>query len=682
MNIQRVELEQSNKLSQAIQPNILNKLEKPHYVTQAQPRQVHIGGLAALRVIALLAVVAYHLRPDVFVGGYLAVDLFFIISAYLTTTKLLENWRQISLTKLYARRFIKLWLPLFALCTFVLFIAFLFVPKLLLNMLPNYLSSISFTNNFWQIHLGDSYFAEAISPSAFKHLWYIAILGQFTLLWPAIFKIVARKNKLRSKLRQQLSLGMFLVIAISVISMFILYKPNTDPTHVYYGTLTRAYAYAVGALLGLLVPVERLQDLAPKLSKAKKQICFSDVFIVPLLCLILVIWMLLPANNNFVYQGALLGHAILCALLVLLVIVPGSFINALFDLPILQVIAKRSYEYYLWQYAVMIILREKSSTLALDRNIMLVLNILLTLALAEIAYRFVKQLSFKRFIKEIKLGQIQLRSLANLFVVLVFVLAIVPALANSKPVSSEENAAFREQIRQAAKQAEADKQANAVKESKQATQVTGSAQQKNKDDVAPTEANSNPKQIDLQTKDKGPYDLKTMLAMTKEDLTDSEQQKIENIKVTAVGDSLLLGCTRELMRLLPEFRFRAKESEQVDKAVQDLKNLQEQDLLGDVILLSVGQNGYFTKEQAEQLLKIADGRPVFAFTIFVSKEWEGANNKLWYELAENNNNLEIVDWHTFAKNNQNLLWDGIHPNVEGQKAYARLFARTLLRRLA
>lgn len=660
---------------QIVQTN--EQLKRP--TTLQTISSLHIGGLAALRVLALLAVLAYHLRPDTFVGGYLAVDLFFIISAYLTTIHLLLEWQTISLSKLYLHRFSKLWPPLFALCTFVLLMAFLFVPKLLQNMLPNYLSSISFFNNFWQIHLGDSYFAEASSPSAFKHLWYIAILGQFTLIWPAIFKSVAMRTKLRSHLRKKLSVLMLVVIIASTLIMALLYKPNSDPTNVYYGTLTRAYAYAIGALLALLVPFERLRDWAPQSSKTETAngqtyLRFSDLLAFPLLCVILVLWMLLPANSNWVYHGALLIHAILCALLVVLLAIPGGFLQRLFDLSLFQVIAKRSYEYYLWQYAVMVLLREKSFGLALSRDLMLIINLVLTIALAELAYRFVRQLSCKRFLTEIRLGQIQLRSLANLFVVLVFVLAIIPALANSRTVSLQENAAFREQIKQAAKQAEADKK---QVERKQVESTVNASSVEPSNSVSESQ-----KSLELETEKKGPYDLATMTAMTKEDLSETELKQLEKVKVSAVGDSLLLGCTRELMKLVPDFRYRAKESEQVDKALNDLQNLADQKLLGDVVLLSVGQNGYFNKKQAQKLLKLADGRPVFAFTIFVSKEWEAANNNLWYELAKNNNNLEIVDWHTFAKNNQNLLWDGIHPNVEGQKAYARLFARTLLKRLA
>lgn len=103
--------------------------------------------------------------------------------------------------------------------------------------------------------------------------------------------------------------------------------------------------------------------------------------------------------------------------------------------------------------------------------------------------------------------------------------------------------------------------------------------------------------------------------------------------------------------------------------------------MGDIVLLAVGQNGFFTRQQAETLLKIADGRPVLVYTIYVGKEWEGANNKIWQDLAQEHAELELIDWHTLAKNRRNLLWDGIHPNNDGQVIYARLFARTLLRRL-
>ena len=83
--------------------------------------------------------------------GFFAVDLFFVITAYLTTQKLLQNWQKLQLRRFYLHRLHTLWPPLAVMCTFVLLLAFSAVPKLMQNILPNYLSSLVFMNNFWQI---------------------------------------------------------------------------------------------------------------------------------------------------------------------------------------------------------------------------------------------------------------------------------------------------------------------------------------------------------------------------------------------------------------------------------------------------------------------------------------------------------------------------------------------------
>lgn len=635
----------------------------------------HLGGLAALKVLALVAVCAYHLRSDIFVGGFFAVDLFFVITAYLTTQKLLQNWQKLQLRRFYLHRLHTLWPPLAVMCTFVLLLAFSAVPKLMQNILPNYLSSLVFMNNFWQIYLGDSYFAEAVSPSAFKHLWYIAILGQMTIIWPAVFKLFALCHRSRLTLQKNLSRFLLVVIILSAAFMFFQYKPGSDPTVVYYSTLTRAYAYAVGALAGVLFPVEKLNFLAygtsyPDLTgklQLRSHVRFFDLAVLPLLCIVPLLWLILPADSPFVYRGALLINSLLCAALTVCVMLPQTWWGRFFDSPGFRYVAKKAYEYYLWQYAIMILLREGLTTVALDRNVILIINIVLTVIAAEFAYRYVHAFKWHSLKQEFTDGKIRLQTLARLTVAVFFLCGIVPALLNSKPVSLEAGQAYREQIKQAALTQE-----QVAEENEQQPETT---QETAKATPAPTESAQTLKN------EKGPYDLATMQKMTESDLTAEEKQALSEIQVSAVGDSVLLGCSNAITKLIPHFRYRAKESAQVDQAVKELQKMADNKKLGDIVLLAVGQNGFFTRRQAETLLKIADGRPVLVYTIYVGKEWEGANNKIWQDLAQEHAELELIDWHTLAKNRRNLLWDGIHPNNDGQVIYARLFARTLLRRL-
>lgn len=670
-------------------------MQRPHNQGGIAPTtgKYHIRGLDGLRVLALFAVTAYHLLPDKVVGAYLAVDFFFIVAAFLNTQSLLKQWRQVDLWRTYKQRFLRLFPELFTVCTVFLVTAFLFVPKLMQNMLPNYIASSFFANNLWQIFLGDSYFAEAIAPSAFKHLWYIAVLAQLSIVWPLIFKIFAAFIEKRSRLRHVL---VYVAAALSIISltlMFVIYIPGTDPTRVYYGTETRAYAYFLGALLALLFPVDRLQFIsyygvepvagawrADRRFAVKRpynqNVHFFDLAVIPLLILIFVLYMLLAPNLTIVYRGGLALHACLQAALILCVSIPETFFSKFFDLPLFRFLGARSYVYYLWQYPIMIVLRETMARTGLQRWMSVMLNIVLTVILGELAYRYRENFKLKSLFGEFKSGEIRIQSMLKIFVSLVFVCAIVPALFNSKAVKQDANKVYEEQIKQAAMHEAELPEATAA-------QVQESYKLPNRDNNENVpQATVNVLEVNVNGNvTKGPYDLETMKKLTKTELSADELAVINNIKVSAVGDSVLLGAAGELGNLFPLFRYKAKESAQVDATLQYMQQLKDKNALGDVLLVAVGQNGYMSEAQAKQFMSMAGDRPVFVYTIYVGKEWESSNNKIWTDLAAQYPNLEIVDWHTFAMNNTDLLWDGIHPDNNGQRAYARLFARSLLRML-
>ena len=146
-----------------------------------------------------------------------------------------------------------------------------------------------------------------------------------------------------------------------------------------------------------------------------------------------------------------------------------------------------------------------------------------------------------------------------------------------------------------------------------------------------------------------------------------------DILITGVGDSVMVSCYDALCQKFPNGYFDAKFGRRIAAGTSVLKNLADSGSLGDVVFLSLFTNysADITKDQVEELVKICDGRPVF-FTTAYGINNQSSNN-IVYELAEEYDNVYIVNWREYASGHPEwILEDGLHPNKEGARAYAQL----------
>ena len=239
---------------------------QPDAPTAVQGR--HLPALDGVRGVAVIGVILYHLGYSWASGGYLGVDLFFVLSGFLITSLLLEDWArsgQLRLGAFYGRRARRL-LP--ALCLMLLLVA-LYValngrfgpsgtsaPVDLSGLRHDGLASLFYVANWQLIFSHQSYFAEFSAPSPLTHTWSLAIEEQFYLLWPPILLglLVLAKTRWRR-------VGFAVAAAAGLASaawMAVLFHPGADPSRVYYGTDTRAFELFAGIALAMLAAA-RLQ---------------------------------------------------------------------------------------------------------------------------------------------------------------------------------------------------------------------------------------------------------------------------------------------------------------------------------------------------------------------------------------------------------------------------------------
>lgn len=208
-----------------------------------------IDGLNGLRGIAVIGVIGYHLIPHILPGGFLGVNLFFVLSGYLIAITSIRTQTQsdFRIGKFYWKRIVRIYPALIlSVCT-TLFMAQFFAPDILQGVRHEVLNIFIASNNWWQITQNASYFTRITGTSPFTHLWSLAIEMQFYILWPILFLGYMVLNRYKRG-----GVGLFIVlIFVSLIAMLIQIQSEGDLSRVYYGTDTRIFALLIGGLLGL-----------------------------------------------------------------------------------------------------------------------------------------------------------------------------------------------------------------------------------------------------------------------------------------------------------------------------------------------------------------------------------------------------------------------------------------------
>lgn len=223
----------------------------------------YITGFDGIRTLAVIGVILYHLLPTHMRGGYLGVPVFFVVSGYLITDLLRQEWDQngkIKVKDFYIRRMKRLYPGMVVMLLISAAYITLFQRNLLNNLRGVFVSSPLYYNNWWQINHGLSYFDRFGNESPFTHLWSLAVEGQNYLIWPLVFILLMKIGKQRHRAFKFTAA----VTILSAILLAVLYTPGADPTRVYYGTDTRLFSIWMGSALAFIWPSTHLKKEIPQ----------------------------------------------------------------------------------------------------------------------------------------------------------------------------------------------------------------------------------------------------------------------------------------------------------------------------------------------------------------------------------------------------------------------------------
>lgn len=218
--------------------------------TLGRGRLGRLSGLDGLRALAVVAVLVYHADANWLPGGFLGVEVFFVVSGYLITALLLSEWRErggIDILAFWGKRARRLLPAVFLMILVTLVFVVLFLPGEVAGLRWDALAAFGYATNWYLVFGQESYFEAVGRPSLLKHLWSLAVEEQFYLLWPVLaagaLAVFGRRGLLLLAVAGAMG---------STVLMASLYVPDVDPSRLYYGTDTRATGLLIGAALACL----------------------------------------------------------------------------------------------------------------------------------------------------------------------------------------------------------------------------------------------------------------------------------------------------------------------------------------------------------------------------------------------------------------------------------------------
>lgn len=331
----------------------------------------YLPALDGLRAFAVGAVVAYHLSFGWASGGYLGVDLFFVLSGFLITSLLVEEWLKrstISFPKFWARRARRLLPALFmvlvAIAIFVVLNGQFGGPGAgaqidLSGLRGDALATLFYVANWHAIFAHQSYFAQFSAPSPLGQTWSLAIEEQFYLVWPIVLFFLLTKF-----VKHWRTVGIIFTGVVALASaglMAILYHPGGDPTRVYFGTDTRLFDLLIGACVALIV-VSRPQP-GPRM----RWILHISA---PIAAVVLgVFWVRAGTAGGLPVEWMFRGGFLVCSFLAAIIVADVRQLHIgplgwILSVRPIRWIGKISYGIYLWHWPIIVYLTTQRTGLS------------------------------------------------------------------------------------------------------------------------------------------------------------------------------------------------------------------------------------------------------------------------------------------------------------------------------
>lgn len=608
----------------------------------------YITGLDGIRAIAVIMVLAYHLKLALFKSGFLGVTVFFVLSGYLITGILISEVEEegtIDLKNFWLRRIRRLVPAVMSMAVVIIFVSAVVNRIIFTKGCKDFLASVLGFNNWWQIFNKVSYFEAAGVPSPFTHCWSLAIETQFYLIYPlillGIYKLVKSRGEGRAK-RGLLFAGVTLLLAlISVILMIVLFDPQQDASRVYYGTDTRAFSLLFGALLAILW---EYQMVPRRLSASVNMVLGSVSFAV-----LLVMTIAINGSSNFWYRGGQFVGTILTVLMVYAVSGRKTWLSRFLSNPVLKWIGDRSYSIYLWHYPIILLI---SKGIKASWWITLI-EIVLSVVLAELSYRFIetpirhgiigeylnilrsRPKSRQEKKRQVQVARRSLKVMAGTFVLTVSLILCMIFVPKKNALDTLQ------------------KRESKAKETGKMTE----------EQLAKQKANGSESEDTICTTD----------------LTDDEI--LEGLNLLLIGDSIAVDMTDDFYEMFPNSVSDTKIGRITSLGKQVLDSyIDEKKWEGEGVIFASLSNSPINGELEAIREKIGKDMPLFLTTVRIPHDtFEEESNSKIKKFVEENDHTYLIDWYAASEGHDEYFdADDTHLLSAGAKAYAKCIKEAVL----
>ena len=347
----------------------------------------HISSIDGLRAIAVTAVVLYHLGISWIPGGFLGVDLFFVISGYVITRLILDSINQSSaldLRAFYAARIRRIYPGfLFMVISTIIFIG-VWAPEAIKRFLSDLPYALSGTINWALVARNQDYFETIGRAPLLQHTWSLAVELQFYLIWPIILLTVLKYFGKKNVARIALIIAIISGTILFLVSLQLDQANSAKVSHIYFGTDT----HSLGLFLGSALAVSWIpQNLSANITKRAQDV-IDGIGVVGLLGLIST-FLFIDESNASLYQIAFPLAAIFGCLVIISLVHPASRFAPIISTPPFRWIGQRSYGIYIWHWVIFQVTRP-SVDLSGETWALYLARVLLVLALADISLRWVE----------------------------------------------------------------------------------------------------------------------------------------------------------------------------------------------------------------------------------------------------------------------------------------------------
>ncbi|MBE6470717.1 MAG: acyltransferase [Coriobacteriaceae bacterium] len=657
----------------------------------------YVASIDGLRAFAVMAVIFYHMHLDWAPGGLMGVTIFFVISGYLITGLLVnerETTGRIDLPAFWMRRVRRLFPAIVFSVTGICALCVLFNAQLFTKMQPDIVPSLFFFNNWWQIFHEVSYFDAAGSPSPLQHFWSLSIEEQFYLVWPLLLILMFALGASRKAMRRVVA-----VLAVaSAAAMAMLYDPLGDPSRVYYGTDTRAMSLLVGAWLALAWPSAAFGG-ARRMKSHAQRFGIEVLGIVALAALVNIV-VLTNGFTSFPYYGGIALTSVFSAMLIAALVVPGTFMDAVFALKPLVWIGKRSYGMYLWHFPILLLTTNVNSTVEPPIWLYFV-QIVLIFLVSHLSYEYIenpiRKGAIRDWLQARRAGQPHpVRASAVVSAATVCCLLAVSGVGLAKgPVGLQLPAVQLERylpalpdapglpgladvaggllsgapVPSAPSNVASENGPDSPSASGAAATSAAQLQDRHGQAVAETaEARAKAEKAKEKARSKAVKKL-----FGKQRRNDAGEPIYEPL---VIGDSVAAGTDDAFSSFFPCGKLDAEVGRNIWQS--PYADYAAADQVGEYVVFCLGTNNAVEDWQIDdELLKpVAKDKKVFLVNIRAPEDFEASTNRALAEAVERNENVVgLIDWYGASTGHDEYFWgDGTHLTPEGEQAYLSLIA--------